>query len=69
MEALILGSAEEVERVAPDLALRNGGRRVGGILRRVAAAQPRRDVVQRDLLDEGHPVAAVVPPFENQNQS
>ena len=69
LEALILRAPEEVERVAPDLALRHRGGAGGGGLGRVAPAQPGGDVVEGDLLYEGGPVAAVVPPLEYQDQA
>ena len=51
LEPLVLGAAEQVEGVPPHLALRHRGR-AGRGLRGVAATQPRRDMVQRHLLDE-----------------
>ena len=69
LEALILRAPEEIERVAPHFALRDSRGSGGGGLRGVATPQPGRDVVERDLLYEGGPIAAVVPPLEYQDQA
>ena len=69
LESLILGAPEEVEWVPPDLALGDRGRSGGGGLGGVASSQPGRDMIEGDLLYEGGPVPAVVPPLEYQDQS
>ena len=67
LEAEILRAPEQVQRVPPDLAL-GYGRGAGAGLGRVAASQPGRDMIEGDLLDEGCPVSAVIPPLEDQDQ-
>ena len=51
LEAEILRAPEQVQRVPPDLALRDGGG-TGTCLRRVATSEPGRDMIEGDLLDK-----------------
>ena len=69
LKPLILCTTKQVQRIPPDFALWDGWGGGARGLGRVAAAQPRRDVVERDLLDKRHAIAAVVPPLKDEDES
>ena len=45
------------------------GARAGAIIGATAAADERRYVIERDLLDEGSTVSPEIPPFEDENET
>ena len=45
----------------------SGGVVIDGVV--AAAADKRRDVIERDLLDEGSSVPSEIPPFENEDET
>lgn len=79
VKSLILRAPEKIDRIAPDLTFGHvlvaGGAsgaaeaRAVAVVGIVAAADPRRDVVQRHLLDERGAVLPEVPPLEDEDQA
>lgn len=79
VKSLILRAPEKIDRIAPDLTLGHilvargapgaAEARTIAIVGAVAAADPRRDVVQRYLLDERGAVFPEVPPLEDKDQT
>lgn len=79
VKSLILRTPEKIDRIAPDLTLghilvirgASGAveTRTIAIIGAVTAADPRRDVVERYLLDERGTVLPEVPPLEDEDQT
>lgn len=79
IKPLILRTPEQINRIAPDFALRHillirgsAGAvqaRAVAVISAVTAADPRRDMIQGHLLDERGAVFPEVPPFEDENQA